>query len=287
MTKEEEAIWWVNHLFEIRKEEHFNKGMMEDAKEVEQAQHLVISALSAEKQVTSKLKNPCDSLLTEDSEDAKEQKSKLKGKSADICIIDEPIVEHDREWIIGCIKHDGFIKTDRFDKANQIILEALEPSGDLISRAELRKAFCKINDLRTLSLGKVGEIIDSVPSADRPTEILDDRTLVVKVQNAKEVGRVWVQDADKNVHIGGGFYYHENSADRPMVDRDYLVNLIQESVYDGEACARLLDIVDRPMGEWQDIEDGTLYVCSNCKWGAKHEYPYCPSCGAKMKGGKE
>jgi hypothetical protein len=36
-----------------------------------------------------------------------------------------PQMEHDREWIIGCIKHDGFIKTDRFDKANQIILDAL------------------------------------------------------------------------------------------------------------------------------------------------------------------
>ena len=34
-------------------------------------------------------------------------------------------VDHDRDWIIGCIKHDGFIKTDRFDKANQIILDAL------------------------------------------------------------------------------------------------------------------------------------------------------------------
>ena len=61
-------------------------------------------------QVTSKLKKPCDSLLTDDSEDSKELKSKL---------------DHDREWIIGCIKHDGFIKTDRFDKANQIILDAL------------------------------------------------------------------------------------------------------------------------------------------------------------------
>ena len=203
------------------------------------------------------------------------------------------------EMLIECIDNAPTIEPSEYLKTipTVYLLEALgvssaeelmaEPSGDLISRAELRKAFCKINDLRTLSLGKVGEIIDSVPSADRPTEILDDRTLVVKVQNAKEVGRVWVQDADKNVHIGGGFYYHENSADRPMVDRDYLVNLIQESVYDGEACARLLDIVDRPMGEWQDIEDGTLYVCSNCKWGAKHEYPYCPSCGAKMKGGKE
>lgn len=36
-----------------------------------------------------------------------------------------PMPEHDREWIIGCIKHDGFVKTDRGDKANQIILDAL------------------------------------------------------------------------------------------------------------------------------------------------------------------
>lgn len=37
---------------------------------------------------------------------------------------DEP--KHDRDWIVGCIKHDGFIETDRGDKANHIILEALE-----------------------------------------------------------------------------------------------------------------------------------------------------------------
>ena len=45
MTKED-AIWWVNHLFEIRKEEYFNKGMMKDAKEVEEAQDMAIEALS-------------------------------------------------------------------------------------------------------------------------------------------------------------------------------------------------------------------------------------------------
>lgn len=45
MTREE-AIWWVNHLFEIRKEEYFNKGIIEDAKEVEEAQHMAIEALS-------------------------------------------------------------------------------------------------------------------------------------------------------------------------------------------------------------------------------------------------
>ena len=38
---------------------------------------------------------------------------------------DQHTVNHDRDWIIGCIQHDGFIHTHRFDKANQIILEAL------------------------------------------------------------------------------------------------------------------------------------------------------------------
>ena len=39
---------------------------------------------------------------------------------------DQHTVDHDRDWVIGCIQHDGFIKTDRFDKANQIILDALQ-----------------------------------------------------------------------------------------------------------------------------------------------------------------
>lgn len=47
MTRED-AIWWVNHLFEIRKEEYFNKGMMKDAKEVDEAQHIVIYALQTD-----------------------------------------------------------------------------------------------------------------------------------------------------------------------------------------------------------------------------------------------
>ena len=30
----------------------------------------------------------------------------------------------------------------------------------------------------------------------------------------------------------------------PTVDKDYLIRLIQEAVYDGEACARLMDMVE-------------------------------------------
>ena len=39
---------------------------------------------------------------------------------------EQHIINHDKDWIIGCIEHDGFIKTHRFDKANQIILDALQ-----------------------------------------------------------------------------------------------------------------------------------------------------------------
>lgn len=46
-------------------------------------------------------------------------------KHADKEMNEQIVIDHDRDWIIGCIKHDGFIKTDRFDKANQIILDAL------------------------------------------------------------------------------------------------------------------------------------------------------------------
>ena len=74
-------------------------------------------------------------------------------KHADKEMDEQTVIDHDRDWIIGCIKHDGFIKTDRFDKANQIILEALdstEPS-DLISRADV---LGYIDRLDTCGLGK-------------------------------------------------------------------------------------------------------------------------------------
>ena len=52
---------------------------------------------------------------------------------------DQHTVDHDRDWIIGCIEHDGFIHTDRFDKANQIIHDALSADavqGEWIERED-------------------------------------------------------------------------------------------------------------------------------------------------------
>ena len=47
-------------------------------------------------------------------------------KHADMEMDEQTVINHDRDWIIGCIQHDGFIHTHRFDKANRIILEALQ-----------------------------------------------------------------------------------------------------------------------------------------------------------------
>lgn len=46
-------------------------------------------------------------------------------KHADKEMDEQTVVDHDKDWIIGCLEHDGFIHTHRFDKANQIILDAL------------------------------------------------------------------------------------------------------------------------------------------------------------------
>ena len=49
---------------------------------------------------------------------------------------EQHIINHDRDWIIGCIQHDGFIHTHRFDKANQIILEALSADAVEVVRCK-------------------------------------------------------------------------------------------------------------------------------------------------------
>lgn len=57
-------------------------------------------------------------------------------KHADKEIDEQTVIDHDRDWIIGCLEHDGFIHTHRFDKANQIIHDALSVDADKLVRCE-------------------------------------------------------------------------------------------------------------------------------------------------------
>ena len=92
----------------------------------------------------------CDDCLYEDSDKSlfpctyckrnhfdkyeKDESNNITESPNEVVEKNDEVIDHDREWIIGCIKHDGFIKTDRFDKANQIILDAL--SADTVSRED-------------------------------------------------------------------------------------------------------------------------------------------------------
>ena len=57
-------------------------------------------------------------------------------KHADKEMDEQTVINHDRDWIIGCIQHDGFIHTHRGDKANQIIIDALSTEAIQVVRCK-------------------------------------------------------------------------------------------------------------------------------------------------------
>ena len=146
-------------------------------------------------------------------------------KHADKEMDEQTVIDHDRDWIIGCIEHDGFIHTQRFDKANQIILDALSavdrPTTDCTKFLEWLKA-----------------------------EVLDEENWELNaVANGEIICRKFRKLGWLDVEYG---YYVDT---RPTVDKEYLIDLIQESVDDGEACAKLIDLVDRPTGEMEGVDN--------------------------------
>lgn len=61
----------------------------------------------------------------------------------------------------------------------------------------------------------------------------------------------------------------------PTVDKDYLIELIQGAVYDGEDCARLMKMVEPKQGEWIPCSESLpkrqgYYICT-CKDGSKYK----------------
>lgn len=142
--------------------------------------------------------------------------------------------------------------------------------SDLISRADAIDAVCRT---RCGDKAKgcpahsclVIEEFDAIPSADAVT-IHDDGTLEVKVQNAQKVGRVLVMDTDS--HIGGGLFYPDDAVQGEWVCKE------------------------REYNDCDGYYAHYWYECSVCgarppknQWKNEWHSNYCPSCGAKMKGG--
>ena len=188
-------------------------------------------------------------------------------------------------------------------KANATNHENEQNCGDLISRAELRKAFCKINDLRTLSLGKVGEIIDSVPSADAPT--IEPSDLISRHEALMELNGAcsnWQDDATvaEIIHalpsVSVESKATENKYDCDLISRAEVKKLATKFfghwVVFENRIDNLPSVSAERVGEW--IKPTLEYdkkrcdvICPFCHTGFWGEPNYCSHCGAKMKGGTE
>ncbi|MDT3386269.1 MAG: zinc ribbon domain-containing protein [Bacteroidota bacterium] len=234
----------------------------EKQKEFE-AYNMAISALSAEPSIPM-FAESAEAYKAWTGEDMGKSEPSDKGGDAEINETKSPFMQHTpstdgdlisrADAICEVLVNDGI--DNIVDRINDLPSADAEPKRVL--QGYCKGANCKWWNTQLNGCNRCVMVKDEYthPSADRPTEILDDGTLVVKVPNAKGVGRVLVKDADENVHIGGGFYYHEDSADRPS-------------------------------GEWQDIDgDGTIYKCSNCNEISCCNGNYCPSCGARMENTK-
>ena len=331
MTREE-AIKWLGHI-NTREFGWDDYAMQDSQKEIRErceqsireAIDMAISALSAESRPikvrddgtlfvkvldVSKVERI---IIGDDSMAIREDFPKpfsniLTESPNDVVEKNDEVINHDREWIIGCIKHDGFIKTDRFDKANQIILEALEPTepSDLISRAEAIKAINKATNEPNYQhesedwcsgLFQAEQLIQALPSVSvesKATENNYDCDLITRANAIEALCHNCAYYTDAQCKTDSGYWCESGamiredipSAERKLAD-DVTVKIDEESYEigytDGQKSAERV-------GEWikHEIEDTLRWQeCSLCH----KEYPnmtmnYCPNCGARMENKK-
>ena len=230
-------------------------------------------------QVTSKLKNHCDSLLTDDLGDSKEQKSKLDG---------DLISRSDVLGYIDRVTNSGLGRNKSLDYIHKYI-DALPSADRLALPTEMNGV--KINDaikwadewLNEYATGREWSCVRALrdftetalmelPSADRPTEntntSTDTPTDLISRGDALEAMAQAVC----------GLHYEDCEADNC-------------------SCSYIGRILDLPsvsaerVGEWiyhiDDLFPGeSTQECSLCH---EHEYiklnneNYCPNCGARME----
>ena len=202
----------------------------------------------------------------------------------------DEVIDHDRKWIIGCIKHDGFIKTDRFDKANQIILEALEPTepSDLIRQETIKELGDWLEQM----------IQHGVPSYSAKRKALANAIALLSM-DTHEI-HTETHECVKETH------------DSDLISRADAVKAIEElpncyngwsDTYDKAYIITTLEEVPSVSAErvgvwlhkemWNDVLDKNIsYIeCSECGhapyYGGATETPnYCPNCGARMENKK-
>lgn len=156
---------------------------------------------------------------------------------------------------------------------------AIEVSKDCISRANLIESFLADNECDTreeakacmCSLDLMLELIADAPSVT-PTE----KTGGWKIRLSKEDKTLWVKVDSTEILDGFGRVIIE--------DGEHWCKVFYE---DGDATPT------ERTGEWITEKDSCEIICSECgyeafsKDGEWFRSDYCPTCGAKMKGGIE
>ena len=220
--------------------------------------------------------------------------------------------DHDRKWIIGCIKHDGFIKTGRFDKANHIILEAL--SDDAVPHGRLIDADALIFELEEWKKNPNNDdsavdlvnhfigIIRATPSAEQVTSklkkpcdsLLTDDSAECKEQKSK-LDVIRRQDA---IQAALDCFSENQEVDRPKIEQfinalpsaDVPAKVIAEIKVDTEEVIERIkeEHEIRPKGHWIKKRQECEYRCDQCGKivfaDDENELKFCCCCGADMRG---
>ena len=229
-------------------------------------------AIEALKQVTGKLNNPDDSLLTADSEACKEQKSKL-----DLISRAETVKR------LLLFKQSRAKSVSRYDMG---FVDGLSHAINIL-------------DLVPLVYIPSINIIDLAPSADRPSDEEDQ----LKFYYVESVDDYWIGMRIDNFyyadwHEGLGFVW---SRSKHLPRGEHIVDentLWKEHTYPSEPIEIFFTkwivgfvkkyFAYRPKGDWIN-ENGTYYAnCSKCGYQMDtHQergyFRYCPNCGSRMK----
>ena len=248
-------------------------------------------------QVTSKLKNPDDSLLTDDSDECKEQKSKLD------CISRADAIAYiDRIINTGLGKNKSLDYIRKYISAlpsaetHEIRTETHGVCSDCISRQQAVEAVHRYfidaidktpheidedgDDVYT-DMKTVGELLKHNKHISKAIKALSPVTPTVKVQQAD------------TLIIASALWYFAQDSERNIPDRERAEELRKQVLAYGASMCKPVTPTEKT-GEWEHIVSWTYKgKCTNCGFvhvfidGHDTQYKYCPNCGAKMGGDSE
>ena len=183
---------------------------------------------------------------------------------------DHTRIDHDREWVIGCIKHDGFIHTYRFDKANQIILDALEQTepSDKGGGAEMNET--KSPFMQEIPSEDGSDLISRADVLSLfPNAFYDGLASQIKALPSVSAEREYMNEAIKNCYD-----CEANEVCKMQPQQECIFNIPFRGVGEWIPCSERLPQNDEEVlitYEWRGVT-GTIYREVTIDWYSKDEW---------------